>query len=147
MKIERERVHGLWEESAPLVAAGFKAFDPFPEIPLEVDRAVYEQLEDAGALRVYTAREGAELVGYVVFMVMVPPRRRQILIAQQDILHTSSKVGPHVAMGLVRHAERALADEGVNLVYHSSPIGGKFGQLLEMLHYRPIMQVHAKVLK
>ncbi len=144
MKIAREPVHGLWPELLPMLEDGFKVYDPFPGVPLDIDQAMYEALEDAGVLRIYTAREGAELVGYAVFMVGPSPRRRAVITAQQDVLHTSNKVGPHVALALIRHSEAELRAEGVNLVYHSSPIGCKFGQLLEMLHYRPIAQAHAK---
>lgn len=156
MKVAREPVHGLWPELLPMLEVGFKQFDPFPELPLDVDQAMYEALEDVGMLRVYTAREdlrpdnkGAELgnlVGYAVFMVAPSVRRRGTRVASQDVLHTAAQVGPHVTMALVKHAEAALRAEGVNLVYHSSPIGGKFGQLLEMLHYAPTAQSHVKKL-
>lgn len=145
MKIAREPVHGLWPELLPMLEDGFKVYDPFPGVPLEVDQAMYEALENAGVLRIFTARQDdGELVGYAVFIVAPSPRRRSVIVAQQDVLHTSNKVGPHAALALIRQSEAALRAEGVNLVYHSSPIGCKFGQLLEMLHYRPIAQAHAK---
>ena len=144
MKLQRERVHGLWEESAQILAAGFSQFDPFPDMPLDIDRALYESMEDTGCLRVYTARIEERLVGYAVFVVSSDPRRRYWLEAQQNVVHASEV---RVTPALVRHAEKALSAEGVKVVYHSSPMGCRFARLLEILGYKPIAQVHAKRLE
>ena len=144
MKIQRERVHGLWQESAELMAAGAAQFDPYPDLPFDIDQKLYEAIEDAGRLRVYTARIDGRLVGYAAFVVGYAPRRRYLLEAQQNVVHAAEDVKARVTPALVRHAEKALGAEGVKMVYHSSPMGCRFARLLEILGYQPIAQVHVK---
>ena len=144
LNIQRERVHGLWEESAAILAEGAAQFDPFPDLPLEIDRAAYESLEAVGRLRVYTARIDGVLAGYAVFVVGTAPRRRNLLEAHQNVVHAAEATKARVTPALVRHAEKALGAEGVKMVYHSSPMGCRFARLLEILGYKPIAQVHAK---
>lgn len=144
MKIQRERVHDLWEESAELMAAGAARFDPYPDLPFDIDRPLYEALEAGGRLRVYTARMDGKLVGYAAFVIGYAPRRRYLLEAHQNVVHAAESVQASVTPALVRHAEQALGAEGVKMVYHSSPMGCRFARLLEIMGYRPIAQVHVK---
>lgn len=144
VQIQRERVHGLWEESAALMAEGAAQFDPYPDLPFDIDRALYEAIEDAGRLRVYTARIEGRLVGYAAFVVGAAPRRKYLLEAQQNVVHADKATAARVTANLVRFAEHALGAEGVKVVYHSSPMGCRFARLLEILGYSPIAQVHAK---
>jgi len=142
----RESVALLWSEMEALIERGFQAFDPFPEIPLEVNRQAYEQLDTLGVFRLYTARDAGTLVGYASFILAPSLRRRQIG-AQQDVLHTIEQGAVWISRGLIRHCEKELGAEGVNVVYHSSPMGSRFARLLEVEGYPPIVQVNAKVLK
>lgn len=146
-QLQRERVHDLWDESAELLQAGFQEHDPDPGMPLEVDRALYEVLEDAGTLRVYTARQDGRLVGYAVFTVAPSMRRRYLKVATQDLVHVETAIRGRLTAALLRHAERALKTDGVQMIYHSAPVNGfRFGRLLEILGYRQIATVHAKLL-
>lgn len=145
LQLARELVHGLWEEAAQLLATGWEAYEPFPDLPMEVDRKLYETLEDLGKLRVYTARRRGELQGYAVFIIGASPRRRYLVQAQQDVIHAAD---PSVTPALIRYSERALRDDNVQLIYHSTPIkGSRFGKLLEILGYGQIGQVYAKLLR
>lgn len=147
-QLQRERVHGLWDESAELLQAGFVEHDPDPDLPLDVDRKLYEALEEAGTLRVYTARLEGRLVGYAVFTVAPSMRRRYLKTANQDLVHVEPPVRGRVTAALLRHAEKALAADGVELVYHSTPENGsRFGRLLEILGYRPVGRTYAKRLE
>lgn len=148
MKLEfaLESVAKLWDEMEPLIQHGFQAFDPYPEIPLEVNRGAYEQVEALGVFRLYTARRAGTLVGYVSFIIGPSLRRRQIC-ANQDVLHTTTDGAAWIAKGLIEYSEAELRAEGVQVVYHSLPMGSRFARLLEVEGYPPIMQVNAKILK
>lgn len=146
-RFARERVHDLWDEAAVLLAQGFAEFDPHPEIPLDVNRRVYEELEDAGLLRVYTARANGELVGYAVFTLVFSIRRMTLLQAQQDLIHVDRAYRGRTTAALLRYAEKALRADNVKLLYHSTPIKGSgLSRLLEILGYQQIAQVYEKVL-
>jgi hypothetical protein len=53
---------------------------------LAPDWRMYEALEAAGALAIFTARDGATLVGYAVFFVVKHPHHEGMRLAQNDIL-------------------------------------------------------------
>ncbi|MGH6629570.1 MAG: hypothetical protein ACREB3_07545 [Burkholderiales bacterium] len=139
--LQRERVHGLWEESAALLAQGFAAFDPYPDLPLDVLREAYEELEEHGLLRVYTGRYNGVLSGYCVFILGRSLRRRYLTHAIQDVVQTTNRA---LTVRLIRFAELELATEGIDLVYHSAPQGGLLGPLLVRLGYEPTGEVYAK---
>lgn len=141
MMLQREPMTtALFDEARLLIETHFARFDPFPELPLDVDVAGYEALEDAGCLRIYTARTD-HLRGYAVFMLSRSLRRRYLWQAQQDMLHAES---PMVTRALLKYAEEALREDGVRLIYQSGPMG--FGRLLELFGYREFSRLHAKTL-
>ncbi len=47
----------LWDEAMPLLQAHWKEVAAFQDIPLNPDRALYAASEEAGILRVFTARD------------------------------------------------------------------------------------------
>lgn len=132
--------HGILEQN-------FLEHEVFTQdLPLEVNIAYYVELERRGYLRTYVARREGVFVGYCVLTV-TPSSRRRALEANALLVDALLEHRGRVVPMLVRHAERALRAEGVHLVYHSCPIGGRFGQLLEILDYRPAFQVYAKRLR
>lgn len=136
MKLQREPIDGLWEEAAQMLADGFARFDPFPDVPLDPDRGLYQNMEILGFVRVYTARDTCgTLLAYACFLVGPSLRRQGERQAQQDVVHSSN---PAVTAWLLRYAERALRDEGVSLIYHSAPTGSRFDQLLAILGYTEV---------
>lgn len=145
LELQREPVDASkWPESLPMLFDGFEEFDPHPELGLDLDLEFYETLERLGRLRAYTARLDARLIGYAIFVVARSPRRRYLTQAQQDTIHVLKEHRPRVTPALVLFAERALRAEGVKLVYHSCPVGSRFGTMLERLGYPAVAQVHAK---
>lgn len=147
LALQRERVHDLWEEAKPILEAGIRAHDPMPEVALEIDRELYQQLEAYGALRVYTARRAGQLQGYAIFVLAPSPRRRGVLQASQDALHAGrSGHEPRTVLALLHYAEEALREEGVKLVYHSAPARHAFGRLLQRLGYRLAWESYYKEL-
>jgi GNAT superfamily N-acetyltransferase len=54
------------------------------EMPLDVDYQRLVNYNDQGIYRVWTARDGDTLVGYIAFYVFVPPHHRKSLIAVDD---------------------------------------------------------------
>lgn len=147
MRLQPEPVHELWQEAEPLLKAAFEAYEPMPELPLEIDRECYERIEQIGLLRVYTARAASgALLGYAVFILGPSVRRRGLWQAQQDVLHTAPGAGARVSVALIGYAEERLREDGVKLVYHSAPRGHALGRLLERLGYRPTWEAYVKQL-
>lgn len=138
---------GLLAECRPMLLAGFKEFEHLAdELPADPDEEAYERLEAAGILRVYTARADGEIVGYAAFLVARSLRRRYMTIATQDLIHAKPEHRRYVTVALLRHAERELAAEGVQMLYHPCPIG-PLGRLLELMGYSSTAQTLVKRLR
>jgi hypothetical protein len=115
---QRERAQDLWEEIMPLLIAHKEEIALYPDIALSPDMDRYNEIEDAGRLRCYTARLGETLVGYAIFFVMQNLHYQDSLQANQDVLfvqkaHRHGRIG----LGLIRFSESALKTEGVQVVY------------------------------
>ena len=86
-------------------------------VDLEIER--YAKVDAAGSLRVFTARDGDELLGFAIFTVSVHPHHRTELWGFVDkmwiaetVRHTSFDGHP-LATHLLADSERSLHREGV----------------------------------
>jgi len=85
------------------------------KIALNPDLERYLQLEAAGMLRIYTAREAGAIIGYAVFCVAQELHYKDIKQAQSDVLYVDPlRRGAMVGKKLLRdYAEGELRREGV----------------------------------
>lgn len=115
------------------------------DIPVAVDWAAYGLMEANGILRIFTARIGGELVGYVGFIVYRNPKYRTSLQALQDVLFVVPECrGSRVGYGLVAYADTMLAAEGVQAAFQCSKVAHPIDALLERQGYSLIERVWAK---
>lgn len=143
--VQRERIHDLWEEIFPLFEAHWREVAHFPDIPLDVNIPRYEQAEDGGMLRCYTARRGSVLIGYAFYFLAHNSHYSGSLQASQDVLFIHPDYRRSGAgLKLMREADRRLRTEGVQAVYHHEKIAHSFAPLLERLGYECIERVWVK---
>jgi len=138
---QRESVTALWAELAPILAMHWAEIGHNPDIPLDPDNALYDRMEAAGTLRLFTVRdEDWRLIGYACYFVTTSMHHRGSLQALQDgmfILPPNRRSG--VGVGLVQHADAVLRAEGVQLVYLHTPIGADhIGRMLKGIGYREV---------
>lgn len=137
LTFQRERVVDLFDEARPLYEAHYKEIAHFQDIPLQVNEDGYRAMEEAGLLRVYTARDCGELVGYVVFKVGPNLRYMTSLQALQDILYVDkSRRGLLIGKGLIDHAYARLKAEGCQVVYQHAKAGPEVVAALKALKPR-----------
>lgn len=133
VKVARERAQDLWGEILPLLQEHFLEISAYPDIALDPDIDAYNEVEDKGCLRCYTARLNGELIGYAVFFVRHNLHYRQSLQAVQDVLFVSK---PHrsgrVGYKLIRYSEDQLRAEAVQVVYHHVKVNTP--QTVELFH-------------
>jgi GNAT superfamily N-acetyltransferase len=141
----REKVsEQLFEELMPLFAVHHAEVDHYKEIPLSVNTKRYLELEEAGTLRVFTARlESGQLVGYAFFFVSYPLHNAGSLQAVQDAIfihpnHRGQKGS------LVAWCDEQLKDEGVQVVYQHIKASHNFGPMLERLGYELVDLIYGK---
>lgn len=140
----REPVADLWSEVQPLLELHWDEIAHYRDVALAPKREMYERMDATGILRCYTARVDGELVGYLAVIVM-PALHYDITQAIQDVLFVvpafrRSRIG----VGLLRFAERALRDEGVNVIVQHVKVAHDFGPLLSRMGYECVEKIFWK---
>lgn len=145
LTFQRERPHELLDEARPLFEAHYKEIAHYQDIPLDIDEAAYLHMEEAGALRCYTARYNGELVGYCVFLVQQNKRYRSSLQALQDIFYVDKgRRGALIGKRLIEFTEAQLTAEGVQVIYHHAKVDSQAERFLGAMGYTAIDAVLGK---
>lgn len=144
----RETYATACDDMAPLLAAGSTTIcEPQGLPPLRLDDRLYRIAENAGALRVYTARLDGEMIGFAVFKVRENPHHVGSLWAHSDMIWTTPDARrPTVGLRLMRGAEDALRAEGVQVVQIGTKLAHPaLGRLLSYMGYEPVETIYQKV--
>ena len=139
-----ELVSDLWDEFWPLLEAHYREIAAYKDIELDPDRAAYAQLEIQDELACYTARSGGTLIGYLVFFVRRNTHYQGSLQAWQDVMFIHKDHRGRAGIELIRYAERALAAQGVQVVYHHAKTTNNFPRLLKAMGYTLVDEIYAK---
>lgn len=112
----------------------------YKDIELAPNFEGYKRCEEAGNLRVYTARIDGALVGYAVFFVLPHVHYSGSVYAQGDVFFVVKEHrGKMLGLRLLRFTERELAAEGVQVVsQHSKIKHPEFGELLALEGYEGV---------
>ena len=118
------------------------------KIKLNPDWEIYSVLYDSGSLKIFTAREGALLVGYFVLVVAPNPHYKDHLFANNDILflHPNYRKGL-VGAKLIKFAEGHLRRMGVSVMVINTKVHKPFDKLLKWLRFNHIENVYSKYLR
>lgn len=117
LSFHTEKLEDVAKEILPLLQKHYEEIAWNKEkVPFNPDWDRYRQLEAAGALRIYIAREDGELVGYAVFCVSRMLHYQDVVQAQNDIFYVvPSKRGLYIGRKLLQeYAEAELKREGVH---------------------------------
>lgn len=112
--------------------------------PLDPDLAVYK----SEAMRIYTARQSGDLVGYQIFVVSLHPHSRKSIQASQDILYLKPKERKGLnGYRFMKWCCDQLKMEGVEMVHQHIPARNSFGKILERMGFRLEDLVYSKRLE
>lgn len=142
---EEEYSSDMWAEFWPLYNANSEEVDDAPVAP---SIEVYNQVAEAGALRIVSARIDGGVVGYLVFFLSPLLHRENFLAAQQDALFL---VKEHrrgsLAKRLILYAEEVAKGAGAKVFRQSSKLLKKdISNLLRRMGYVAVEVVHEKEL-
>lgn len=116
-------------------------------IKLNPDWDAYANLEDAGILKIFTARSDGILIGYFVVFVKEHIHYKDHLFAYNDILFLSQDYRKgYTGAKLMKFAEQCLKDDGVSVVVINTKRHKPFDALLKWLGYKHIENIYSKVL-
>lgn len=117
------------------------------KIKLNPDWDSYENLEMNDSLKIFTARDGGELVGYFVVLVGRSLHYKDHIFAENDILylHQDYRKG-YTGIKLIRFAEKCLKEDGVSILKVNTKVHQPFDSLMSFLKFNLIERVYTKYL-
>lgn len=133
----RENVKRIWDDLVPLMHSHYDELAPYKDVPLDPDKEFFIKADEAGLVRVYSAREAGVLVGYAVYFVRSDIHYRSVKLAQQDLLFVAPERRGRFGIRFIRWCEEQLAAEKVGLIMCHAKVHNDFGAVFERLGYKP----------
>lgn len=126
----------LVNEMMPLWEDHYEEIALYKDIPLQPDFGVYDAVEQAGNLRIYTARHEGELVGYEIVFVARHPHYATMKAANQDILFLAKDMRQGlIGYRFIKWCDERLEHEGIDVVFQHVKKSHNFGVMLERMGY------------
>lgn len=139
MLFSRETLVNVYDELLPLVAEHYIEIAWRKDnIPLDIDRERYIQMNEAGTFLCYVGREGHRIVAYACFFIAPHPHYKSTIFAVNDIIFLLP-VYRHKgnATDLINYCEADLKALGCQVMtLHVKP-QLDFGPLCEHLGFDP----------
>jgi L-amino acid N-acyltransferase YncA len=116
---QRERVQDTINEAHPLLQRHWDEIAWTKELSgVDIDRAFYRRLEDAGGIICVTARHDGELIGYAVYFVRQHPHYQGVRWAVSDIYWIAPEHrGRLLGLRLFQVVEDELRKAGVQVMH------------------------------
>ena len=114
-------------------------------IKLNPDWPKYEALEAQGALRIFTARELGQLVGYFVTIVGPGLHYKDHLFAENDVIFLKSSHRKGLTgVKLMKFAEACLRQDGVSVLQINTKTHQAFDPILKRLGFECFERNYSK---
>lgn len=115
------------------------------KIKLNPDWDCYAFLEQQGKLKIFTARDDGELLGYFVVIVGQNPHYKDHLFASNDVIYISPQHRKgFTGIKLIKFAEKCLKEDGVSVLAINTKVHQPFDKLMDFLKFRKIERVYSK---
>lgn len=135
----KEEIKPLLEEHWELVALNKG------KIKLNPNWKEYARLDAAGVLRIFTARDEGQLVGYFVLFISQSVHYQDHLFATNDVIFVlPDKRAGATGYKLVKYAEDYCKDSGVSLMTINTKVHLPFDSLMVGMGFDLIERIYAK---
>jgi GNAT superfamily N-acetyltransferase len=148
VKYQQEFLSSVRGEIGPLLNSHWEEIALNKEkIKLNPDWDAYQSLEEQGKLKIFTARDDGQLVGYFVVIVGTNIHYKDHLFAANDIIYLSPKHRKgFTGIKLIKFAEKCLKNDGVSVLTINTKVHQPFDKLMDFLKFRKIERVYSKYL-
>ena len=146
LSFAQEFLDDVVDEIKPLLTAHWEEIAVRQsQIKLNPDWERYKALEGCAALRIFTARDAGQLVGYFVAIVCAGLHYKDHIFATNDVLflrqsHRKGLTG----LKLLKFAETCLKADGVSVLQINTKTHQPFDVLLERLGFTCIERNYSK---
>lgn len=134
MRFQEEKLKDCLEEAKPLLYAHWKEIAHYQDIEFAPDYEQYFRMEEAGVIKVFTAREQSVLVGYAVYFIRHHIHYKSCLCAYQDILFLDPNYRRTGGI-FIKWCDERLKELGVQLIIQHIKAAHNFGKMLERFGY------------
>ena len=117
-------------------------------IKLNPDWESYANLESEGKLKIFTARDGDNLVGYFVTVLGRNIHYKDHVFASNDViyLHKDYRKG-FAGIRLIKFAKKCLSEDGISVLTINTKVHQPFDKVLERLGFNLIERVYSSYLQ
>lgn len=135
----------LVDELHPLMVEHYEEIAHYKDIQMGMDWDRYFKLYEAGALRVFIAREcEGKAIGYAFYFVQNNLHYMTSRQANQDIIFITKQKRGFTGSRLIDFCDDQLRDEGCSVVYQHVKVNHNFGRMLERKGYELIDLIYGK---
>lgn len=115
------------------------------KIKLNPDWKQYKLLEDAGILKLYTVRDGTELVGYFCVVMAMGLHYADHVMAACDVLYVKpDKRAGLTGYKLISFVEKELKKLNVSVLAINTKVHAPFDKLMERMNYKCTERLYQK---
>ena len=149
MEFELENLANVKEDILPLIEEHWKEIALNKDvIKLNPDWDAYGAYDYIGSLRVYTARQDGQLMGYFVVLVSKSLHYKDHTLANNDIIFLRKQAREGMTgVKLIKYAIKCLETEGVSKIHINTKIHQPFDVILERLGFDCIERIYSKCLR
>jgi len=141
---QKETYNQVIDEIKPLLQEHWEELAAFPDVPLDPNYDFYQVASNRGMIRIYTARNDGELIGYAIYVINLSnPHYMSMKTASSDIVLVRKPYrNARVGMGLYDFIEKDL--EGFVIATHDKIAHPELGALMRGRGYDPQTTIWVK---
>lgn len=115
------------------------------KIKLNPDWEMYSLLESSGSLKIFTARNDKNLIGYFVVFVNRHIHYKDHLFANNDLLFLDEAFRKGLTgVKLIKFAEKCLKEDGVSVLTINTKVHKPFDVIMNKLGFNLIERIYSK---
>ena len=146
VKYQQEFLTSVVDDIKPLIKSHWDEIALNQDrIKLNPDWEAYQNFEDQDRLRIFTARDEGELVGYFVVIIGVNIHYKDHLFASNDIIYLSPNYRKgFTGIRLIKFAEKCLRQDGISVLTINTKVHQPFDKLMDFLKFNKVERVYSK---
>lgn len=144
LKFTHESAESAWDELLPLIKSHFNEISYHQDIGISPDKSMYIAACNGGFYKLFTVRDGKNLIGYAGYFLQRHPHVNAIQ-ANSDLIYIRPDYRGHGAgKNLIQFADTFLKTCGVSIVYLSISEKMDFSKMIEPMGYLPVDRSYAR---
>lgn len=146
VNIAHECLANVKEDIVPLLDKHWAETEPNQDtIRLDPDWNEYALLDQMGILRIFTARQGRDLIGYCVVMMSKSIHHKDHLFASTDVIYVKPEFRKSTTGAeLIKFAEAHCKENGASLMTLNMKVDFPFDGLMQRMGFNLLERVYHK---